>query len=282
MKIILHPQRMQQLSRQWKARGESIGFVPTMGALHEGHASLIKQSVRQNDRTVVSIFVNPLQFGPQEDYARYPRTFKDDKRLCEKHGVDAIFFPSTNEYYPSGFDTYVEVQKLSRPLCGKSRPGHFKGVTTVVTKLFNSVLPDKAYFGQKDFQQAVIIRKMVHDLNFPITIRICPIIREHDGLALSSRNRYLSPEERRRALSLSLALYAAREAYRSGIRKSKILEEKVVKILKKSIITLDKIDYVKVVDAKTLEWHETLTQPAILAVAVKIGRTRLIDNIRLG
>lgn len=282
MKIISTPQKMQNLSLQWKSRGETVGFVPTMGALHEGHASLIRQSVKQNKRTVVSIFVNPLQFGPQEDFSRYPRTFKDDMELCKQCGVDTIFFPKTSHFYPQGFDTFVEVPKLSLPLCGKNRPGHFRGVTTVVSKLFNSVLPHMAYFGQKDFQQATIIKRMVVDLNFPIKIKICPIIREKDGLALSSRNRYLSPVERKRALCLSQALKAASNEFKSGNHDSKALKEKVVKMIKRDIISSDRVEYVQLLDCLTLEEITKIKRSAVLAIAVKIGGTRLIDNIKLG
>ncbi len=279
--VLRTSQQMQKSVMKYKSKGKRIGFVPTMGALHEGHASLIQKSVHDNDVTVVSIFVNPLQFGPQEDFSKYPRTFKNDKEICEKMGADIIFLPDSGSFYGKNFHTYVDVEEITEPLCGHSRPGHFRGVTTVVAKLFNTVLPDHAYFGQKDYQQLTVIKKMVKDLDFPIKIIACPIVRDKDGLALSSRNRYLTPDERGRALCLSSSLQTAKRMVKTGERNALKIIKIVRKSIKESIIKTDRIDYISLVDAETLEEVPDIKKQSLLAVAVHIGKTRLIDNILL-
>ena len=255
------------------------GFVPTMGYLHEGHLSLVRRARAENDRVAVSIFVNPTQFGPHEDYARYPRDLERDLRLLEPLGVDLVFVPSVEEMYPPGFQTWVIVEEVSRPLEGASRPGHFRGVTTVVAKLFNILQPDRAYFGQKDAQQTVVIRRMVQDLNIPVEIVICPTVREPDGLAMSSRNTYLNPEERRAATVLFRALQAAKARYEAGERDAEGLREAMRGVIRAE--PLARIDYVSVADPETLQELERVEGPALLSLAVYIGTTRLIDNIML-
>jgi len=250
-----------------------------MGCLHEGHISLIRLARKRADRVMVSIFVNPAQFGPEEDFEAYPRDIERDEEICQKEGVDLLFYPESGELYPSGFSTWVEETELSRGLCGASRPGHFRGVATVVAKLFNACLPDCAVFGQKDAQQALVLRRMTRDLNFPVKIIIGPIVREADGLAMSSRNAYLSAEERRRALSLSSGLKAAQTAYRDGERQAIILRGKVEEKLHEADAD---IDYVELVGRETLEPLTYVQEPALLAVAARIGKTRLIDNCFLG
>jgi len=259
---------------------KTIGLVPTMGFLHEGHLSLMKRAKKENDIVIVSIFVNPTQFGPNEDLASYPRDLERDMALCESVGVDLIFNPTVEEMYPEGYSTYVNCEgTITATLCGASRAGHFKGVTSVVSKLFNITLPDRAYFGQKDAQQVAVIEKMVRDLNFAVEIIPCEIIREEDGLALSSRNTYLSDEERQEALVLSQALTMAQDAIKSGERNAKTLIEK----MKRHILLAPsaEIDYIQVVSAKTLEDLETLKGDVLIAMAVKIGKPRLIDNLRI-
>ncbi|SNB74053.1 pantoate--beta-alanine ligase [Thermoflexus hugenholtzii] len=255
------------------------GFVPTMGYLHEGHLSLVRRARAENDRVAVSIFVNPTQFGPHEDYARYPRDLERDLRLLEPLGVDLVFVPSVEEMYPPGFQTWVIVEEVSRPLEGASRPGHFRGVATVVAKLFNILQPDRAYFGQKDAQQTVVIRRMVQDLNIPVEIVICPTVREPDGLAMSSRNTYLNPEERRAATVLFRALQAAKARYEAGERDAEGLREAMREVIRAE--PLARIDYVSVADPETLQELERVEGPALLSLAVYIGTTRLIDNIML-
>ncbi|WP_448592209.1 pantoate--beta-alanine ligase [Thermoflexus hugenholtzii] len=255
------------------------GFVPTMGYLHEGHLSLVRRARAENDRVAVSIFVNPTQFGPHEDYARYPRDLERDLRLLEPLGVDLVFVPSVEEMYPPGFQTWVIVEEVSRPLEGASRPGHFRGVATVVAKLFNILQPDRAYFGQKDAQQTVVIRRMVQDLNIPVEIVICPTVREPDGLAMSSRNTYLSPEERRAATVLFRALQAAKARYEAGERDAERLREAMREVIRAE--PLARIDYVSVAHPETLQELEQVEGPALLSLAVYIGTTRLIDNIML-
>jgi len=271
--------------RRWQSQqcgeGKDIGFIPTMGYLHEGHLSLARAACAENGAVLMSIFVNPLQFGPQEDYAAYPRDLERDCRLAESVGVTAVFAPEVEEMYPSHPQlTTVEVQKLTQGLCGSSRPGHFSGVATVVCKLFNIVQPRRAYFGQKDYQQVQVIKRMVEDLNLPVEIRILPIVREADGLAMSSRNVYLSSEERKQALALSQALFMCRELFAQGERSAFTLTE----LIKVRIKQEDKaqIDYVEIRDAQTLEPVAEINSPAVVALAVKIGRTRLIDNLILG
>jgi pantoate--beta-alanine ligase len=259
-----------------KRRQRSIGFVPTMGFLHEGHLSLIRKAKKDTDYVVVSIFVNPIQFGPKEDFRKYPRDLNKDLALCKNAGVDIVFIPDRGAMYPPDFSTYVNVEGLSDTLCGALRPGHFKGVTTVVAKLFNIIKPDIAYFGQKDAQQAVIIKRMTEDLNMGIKIKVMPIVREKDGLAKSSRNVYLNQSERREALSLYNSLKLARDLYKSGERDSR----KIIKEMQKAILREKhaSIDYVSIVDPETLKDLNVITKKALVAVAIKIGTTRLIDN----
>jgi pantoate--beta-alanine ligase len=278
MEVITNPSQMQNLMLSLKKQGKKIGFVPTMGYLHEGHLSLIRCSKKENDITVVSIFVNPIQFGANEDFGRYPRDFERDKSLCEKENVDYIFYPSYEEMYPDGFQTYVEVAELSKGLCGDFRPGHFKGVATVVAKLFNIVCPDNAYFGKKDFQQLKVIQRMVKDLNFPVNVVGCPVVREPDGLAMSSRNKYLSDEERESALNISKALFEAKRMFEDGITDPNLIKERVRQIISQAK-HLKEIQYVEIVDSNTLKPVDKVKKSDVLAVAVYIGNTRLIDNI---
>jgi pantoate--beta-alanine ligase len=262
-----------------RPRSLSIGLVPTMGALHEGHASLIRAARAETGFVIVSIFVNPTQFGPKEDLARYPRTLDQDLDLCRQTGADLVFSPEVPAIYPPGFRTYVEVHGLQGVLCGASRPGHFRGVATVVLKLFNIVQPDFAYFGQKDAQQARLIRQMVRDLDVPIQIRTCPIVREPDGLALSSRNRYLSPAQRQQAVVLSEALEMARRQVENGERDAPTVQQAVAGHIATAPEAI--IDYVAVVDLDTLQPLSRLQGQVLVAVAVTFGTTRLIDNITL-
>ena len=262
-----------------RARGERIGFVPTMGALHKGHLSLINRALRECQYVVVSIFVNPTQFGQGEDYRKYPRTLARDRRLCSEAGIHLIFAPKVDQMYPPDFATYVVPQKsLAGCLCGKSRPGHFRGVDTVVLKLFNIVMPDVAYFGQKDYQQSVVIRRMVGDLNLNVNIRVLPTERARDGLAVSSRNSYLSPAERKQAVCLYQALQKAREL----VEKECVTDAAKVRQAMRRIIAknnLATIDYVEIVHPQTLEPLKTVSGEAVAALAVFVGKTRLIDNI---
>ena len=262
--------------KAWRAEGLTVGLVPTMGYLHEGHQSLIARSVAENDRTVVSDFVNPIQFGPTEDLATYPRDIERDAALCESTGANLIFHPEADEMYAPDFCTYVDMDHLTKGLCGKTRPIHFRGVCTVVSKLFHIVQPDRAYFGQKDAQQLAVIRRMVRDLNMPLTIVGCPIIREEDGLAKSSRNTYLSAEERKAALCLSRGLNKGKAAVEAGETDA----EKVKAIITAEIEaeTLSRIDYVEIVDWNNLEPVSSTEGSILAAVAVYIGKTRLIDN----
>ena len=263
-----------------KSKGKTIGFVPTMGFLHAGHLSLIERAKKENDVVVVSIFVNPTQFGPNEDFETYPRDMVKDIRLAKEVGADVIFNPSVLEMYPEESSTWVNVEgDITSVLCGESRPTHFRGVTTIVNMLFNIVEPDKAYFGQKDAQQAAVLTKMVHDLHMNIELVICPIVREADGLALSSRNTYLSDDERAQATILNKSLQLAVEAYHQG-EKDKV---KLIEVIKNSIATmpLAKIDYVSIYAYPTLSEIKNINQTAIAAVAVKFGKTRLIDNVIL-
>lgn len=265
--------------KEEKRNGKSIGFVPTMGYLHEGHLSLVRQSIKENDLTVVSIFVNPIQFGPGEDFNRYPRDIERDKRLLEKEGVHYLFSPDEDEMYPAGFKTFVEVAEIGKKLCGKSRPGHFKGVSTVVLKLFNIVQPNRAYFGQKDAQQAIIIKKMVKDLNLDVDIVVMPIVREEDGLAMSSRNVYLNEEERKNAIVLYKSLREAEKMIRMGEKNA----EKVVNRIKEVIMSYPEalIDYIEIVDTEELNPVNPIKGKVLIALAVYIGKARLIDNMIL-
>lgn len=260
----------------WKREGLTVGFVPTMGYLHEGHKSLMQAARANNDKVVVSVFVNPMQFGPNEDLESYPRDFEKDCALCESVGVDLIFHPEPKEIYTDGFCSYVDMNGLTTELCGKSRPIHFRGVQTVVLKLFNIVKPDRAYFGQKDAQQLAVIKRMVKDLNVDTDIVGCPIVREADGLAKSSRNTYLNPDERKAALILSRSLELGRELIENGETDAKA----VIKAISDSINTepLAKIDYVDVVDFETITPVDKIGKSVLVAIAVYIGKTRLIDN----
>ena len=262
--------------RKWKEDGNSIGLVPTMGYLHEGHGSLMQKAAVENKKVVVSIFVNPVQFSPTEDLSSYPRDLDADAELCEKAGVDLIFHPNTEEMYTDDFCTFVDMYKVTKELCGKSRATHFRGVCTVVNKLFNIIKPDRAYFGQKDAQQRAVIKRMVEDLNIDVEIVGCPLIREIDGLAKSSRNSYLSSEERKAALVLSKAVFEAERLIKNG---QKNVEELIAEM--KSIIQMEplaKIDYVEIVDSRTIEKIDEIQNSALVAIAVFIGKTRLIDN----
>mgnify|MGYP003195687548 FL=1 len=275
MKIVGTVKEVREQVKEWKKEGQTVGFVPTMGYLHEGHKSLMDAARKGNDKVVVSIFVNPMQFGPTEDLATYPRDLDHDAALCESAGVDLIFHPEAEEMYEKDFCSFVDMTGLTEGLCGKTRPIHFRGVCTVVNKLFNIVTPDHAYFGQKDGQQLAVIKRMVRDLNMDIEIVGCPIVREEDGLAKSSRNTYLSHEERKAALILSKTVALGKE-----LAKTEKDANKVVEAMKKNIETepLAKIDYVEAVDALSMAPVEKLEGTCMLAMAVYIGKTRLIDN----
>ncbi|MDP4094635.1 MAG: pantoate--beta-alanine ligase [Bacillota bacterium] len=268
---------LKAIIKSQKVSGKSIGFVPTMGYLHEGHLSLVKHAADENDFVVMSIFVNPTQFGPNEDLDKYPRNLDGDMQLAEQAGVDVIFLPKVSEMYPEGYKTYISVEKITERLCGKSRPGHFRGVATVVCKLFNIVEPDKAYFGEKDAQQVVVIKQMVRDLNMGLEIVPCPIVREADGLALSSRNTYLTKGQRNSALVLSTSLFHARDMIKNGERRVNA----ILDYLKKNISSEEaaNIDYIEIVDADTLEPLNVVEKRVLIALAVKFGTTRLIDNV---
>jgi len=257
--------------------GKIVGFVPTMGALHDGHISLIEAAVKRTDYVIVSIFVNPTQFGPGEDFHNYPRPFEKDLAICQKHDVDAIFAPSVNEMYPRETLAWVTVDNLTERLCGESRPGHFRGVATVCAKLFNIVHPDIAFFGQKDAQQAVIVWRMVADLSMPLKVVVCPTVREPDGLAMSSRNVYLSPEERKDAVRIYESLVRCQELIEAGERDTDVISGQMYEILKQMPGT--KIDYVSICDAETLEELGQVQGRVLIAVAVRMKSVRLIDNI---
>ena len=259
---------------------KSIGFVPTMGALHAGHASLIRRARKACDVVVVSIFVNPTQFGPKEDFSRYPRTIAADLALCRKEGADVVFLPSVRAMYPDGAETFIDQIRLPRHLCGPLRPGHFRGVLTVVAKLFNLVGPDIAFFGQKDYQQAIVLRRMARDLDFPVRLLVCPTVREPDGLAMSSRNRYLSAADRRRALALWKALQLARRMVRAGRPDGTAIERAMRGVIRREAPGA-RIDYAAVADPETLEPLRRVRGKALAALAVRIGKTRLIDNLRV-
>lgn len=278
MEVITSAKVMQEQALAWKKAGKIIGFAPTMGFLHDGHMSLYARATKENDVVVGSIFVNPIQFGPTEDFADYPRDLAKDKDLCESQGVDCLFIPEVSEMYPQDFDSYVNVQGLDKYLCGACRPGHFRGVATVVLKLFNICQPDRAYFGQKDIQQLTILQKMVKDLNLPVEICRVPILREKDGLAISSRNVYLSSDEREQAPGIYAALCVAQTLIDNGEREAaKIIEQAVAVINGK--VSLGVIDYLEIVGAKTLCPLKILQGDVIMAVAVKLPHARLIDNI---
>lgn len=270
---------VRQYVKAARQQGQSVGLVPTMGYLHEGHLTLARVAKEQNDVVIMSIFVNPTQFGPQEDLERYPRDLERDQELAAATGVDAIFAPAVAEMYPPGYATYVQVEGLTEVLCGTSRPGHFRGVATVVSKLFNIVQPDRAYFGLKDYQQALVIKRMVRDLNFPLEIITVPTVREADGLALSSRNKYLTPAQRQSARALYQALKIGAALIRSGERRSEAVREAMAAEILSRPET--RIDYIAVNNAETLEPLTTIKGRILLALAVWVGNTRLIDNLTL-
>lgn len=277
MRTIRSLKEMIGFSKNKRLKAKTIGLVPTMGALHQGHLSLIRRARKENDIVVVSIFVNPTQFGPREDFKRYPRDLKWDSSLCQKEGVDIIFYPDRKAMYPADYKTFVSVGGLSDVLCGSSRPGHFKGVATVVTKLFNIVNPDIAYFGQKDAQQAIIIQRMVHDLNMPFKIKVMRTIREKDGLAASSRNIYLNEKERKEATALYEALKKARDLISKGSQHAQGIIRKIKSIIKERGIA--RIDYISIVDLDNLEPIKKINKNCLIALAAWVGGTRLIDNI---
>ena len=276
MKVVKTVKEVREIVSAWRKEGLSVGLVPTMGYLHEGHQSLIRKSVSQNDRTVVSVFVNPIQFGPNEDLEAYPRDLNRDMGKVEEAGGDLIFNPEPAEMYPGHFTSFIGATETTELLCGAVRPIHFRGVCTVVGKLFNIVQPDRGYFGQKDAQQLATIKRFVRDLNFPIEIIPCPIVREADGLAKSSRNTYLNPEERQAALILSKSLKKGQEA----IAKGECDSQKVISIIRESLETepLARIDYVEVVDFENIQRTQKIEGETLVAIAVYIGKTRLIDN----
>lgn len=276
MRVLKTINEVRNTVKQWRSEGLTVGFVPTMGYLHEGHESLVKRAYEENDRVVVSIFVNPMQFGPKEDLSTYPRDLERDSKVCERAGADVIFHPENEEMYFEDFSSYVDMNGLTAGLCGKSRPTHFRGVCTVVNKLFNIVSPDRAYFGEKDAQQLAVIKRMVRDLNIDIEVIGCPIVREEDGLAKSSRNTYLSETERKTAIILNKSLKSAKDVIESGERNtkniSKLIEEKI------NTEPLAKIDYIEIVDSFSMERVDKIEKSVLVAIAVFIGKTRLIDN----
>jgi len=276
MRVIRSIQEMARFSKENRLKRQTIGFVPTMGALHQGHLSLIRRCRKENDFTVVSIFVNPIQFGPKEDFRKYPRNLKQDAQACKKEGADIIFYPYPNRMYPSPYRTTIHVDSLSEVLCGQARPGHFRGVATVVTKLFNIINPDRAYFGQKDAQQAMLIKKMVEDLNVPVKIKIVPTVREKDGLAMSSRNAYLNAKERKDAPVLYKALSVARQLATRGESDASKIIKSIKNIIQKK--KRAKIDYISVVDLQNLKPLNKIKDNTLIALAVWLGPTRLIDN----
>lgn len=279
MQIIRDISQMQKYSDSYRQKGNILGLVPTMGYLHEGHLSLMRIMRPRCDKMVVSIFVNPTQFAPSEDLDRYPRDFARDRQLCQLEKVDVIFYPSADQMYPMSYHTYVNVDKMTKLLCGKYRPGHFKGVTTIVAKLFNIVKPHLAIFGEKDYQQLRVIQQMVKDLHFNIQIINGPIVRESDGLAMSSRNEYLNKEEREKATVLYKSLQLAKKLYTDGERDCLKLKRKIRKFISK--IQDARIEYVEIVDPITLQSIKTMKDEVLVALAVYIGKTRLIDNITL-
>ncbi len=279
MEVIKSISEIKKKVKDYKKDGLTIAFVPTMGFLHEGHLALVRKAKELGDRVVVSIFVNPIQFGPKEDFKEYPRDLERDLKLLEKEGVDLVFVPEAEEMYPPDFQTYVEVKELSQGLCGAFRPGHFKGVCTVVLKLFNIVQPDVAVFGEKDYQQLQIIRQMVKDLNLDVKVIGHPTVRERDGLAMSSRNIYLSPEERESALSLYQALCLARELVKEGEKDPEVIKNKIREFIESRPFT--KVQYVEIVDPETLKPLKKIEGPALCALSVFVGKARLIDNMKI-
>ncbi len=279
MEIIKSIEELRPVIKGWKREGLTVGLVPTMGYLHEGHKSLIAKAVEENDRVVVSDFVNPTQFGANEDLSSYPRDMERDAALCRAAGAHVIFHPEAEEMYFSDKCTFVDMDKITKGLCGRTRPVHFSGVCTVVAKLFNIVTPDRAYFGEKDAQQLAVIKRMVRDLNFDITVVGCPIVREADGLALSSRNTYLSEAERKAALILNKSLTLGKEIIKEGETDTAKVREEIVKNLETE--ALAKVDYVEIVDAENLEPIQQIKSSVLVAIAVYIGKTRLIDNFSI-
>lgn len=278
MDIICNIAPIRERVKKWRAQGLSVGLVPTMGFLHEGHQSLIAEAVKQNDRVVVSVFVNPKQFGPAEDLATYPRDLEKDAALCETTGADVVFHPEPTEMYPEDFCSFADVEELGTVLCGQSRPIHFRGVCTVIVKLFHIIQPDRMYFGQKDAQQLTIVQRLARDLNMPVEIVGCPIVRETDGLAKSSRNAYLRPEERQAATVLSRAVAAGRTLAEKGETRTVELRTAMEKVLAEE--PLANVEYVAIVDAQTLRPVDQIGGPILAALAVRIGKTRLIDNFQ--
>lgn len=276
MRVISNISEIREIVKEWKRDGLTVGFVPTMGYLHEGHESLIKYSVNENDKSIVSIFVNPTQFSPNEDLESYPRDLERDTEICYRNKVDIVFTPTTEEMYDADFSTIINMEGLTKELCGKSRLTHFSGVCTVVTKLFNIVKPDRAYFGEKDAQQLAIIKRLVRDLNIDIEIIGCPIIREEDGLAKSSRNSYLSKDERIAATILNKSLKEAKKLLTYGDRSSNVIKNSIKEVIANE--NLAKIDYVEVVDSLSLNKVDIIERDVLIAIAVYIGKTRLIDN----
>lgn len=281
MQIVRSPKKMQKICGELKREGKIIGFVPTMGYLHKGHLSLLRIAKKRSDVLVVSVFVNPMQFGPREDFKRYPRDFKRDRFLLESRlrRDDFVFAPQMKDMYPNGYLTYVNVDKITDKLEGATRPGHFQGVTTIVAKLFNIIQPDVAVFGQKDAQQAVVLKKMVDDLNYRIKMIIAPTVRERDGLALSSRNDYLSKEERKQAKVLYQALVLAKDMIKMGERKASKIVSKMKTLINGQ--PLADIDYIAITDANSLELLNKLKGEILISLAVRFGKTRLIDNIKI-
>ncbi len=277
MEVAKTIESVRSLVRAARSAGKKIGFVPTMGALHIAHISLIEAAIKECDFVVVSIFVNPTQFVPGEDFEKYPRPLEADLKICEKAGVDVVFAPTPEQMYPSENITWVNVGKLTETLCGRSRPGHFRGVTTVCAKLFNIVAPDIAFFGQKDAQQAVVIRRMVADLNMPLKIVVCPTVREPNGLAVSSRNQYLTDQQKQDATSIYRSLQKCEEMIKAGTKDAGIIINEMQKVLKQ--VPSIEIEYVSIVNAETLQSIDRITGKVLAAVAVRIGPARLIDNI---
>ncbi|MDR1242143.1 MAG: pantoate--beta-alanine ligase [Deltaproteobacteria bacterium] len=277
MEILHTVKETRELVRAWRINGERIGLVPTMGFLHEGHFSLMRRAKRENDRVVTSIFVNPIQFGPKEDFASYPRDMEADSAACRHEAVDLIFAPTVEEMYPVGFCSYIDMDKITAGLCGKSRPGHFRGVCTVVAKLFNIVTPDKAYFGQKDAQQVAVIQRMTRDLSMGLEIVSCPTVRESDGLAKSSRNAYLSAEERKAALAVSRAVFKGEKLVKE---KGERDAGRLIAAMRETLAAepLAKVDYIEVVGAESMEKVDRIDGSTLVALAVFIGKTRLLDN----
>lgn len=280
MEIIRDISELRKHIKNARREGKTVGLVPTMGYLHEGHLSLLRKARQENNLTVLSIFVNPLQFGVGEDYEEYPRDLESDAAQAKEAGCDIIFAPTVREMYPKGYATFVDVERLTDDLCGASRPGHFRGVTTVVSKLFNIVTPDRAYFGQKDAQQALVIRRMAYDLNMDLDVVIMPTVREQDGLAMSSRNTYLSPEERKQAVILSKALFMAAQKVKAGEHNTNTITDFIVRTISEA--PLARIDYVKIVDTEEIGPTQTINGRTLIALAVRFGKTRLIDNIIVG